>query len=745
MNDKKHSAQQSSIHHLYARAQDEASGLVLPGEVSLPAESAAAEASDGTRASDLSPVADLYHPSLYINRELSWLAFNQRVLNEALDPDVPLLERLKFIAIASSNLDEFFMIRVAGLRQQLDLGVSDLPPDGMTPEDVLDRIQETVGAMYSMMSTTWLGSLLPALEDAGICVHGYNDLTDEARSWCERYFLKDVFPVLTPLAIDPGHPFPHLLNRSLNLLLVIHDEVMDEDRVAVVQVPPVLARLVPLPTYKKGRHFALLGEIIAANADSLFPGLQVREWYRFRVTRNADLEIVDDEASDLLKTMEEQVRRRRWGAVVRVELDRHMPRSLRKLLMKAMRIQPRDLYMVDGPLNLADLMELTRIDRRSLKDKIFLPRITGRLRGGQHIFDAIRAGDIFLHHPYDAFSSVVEFIESAADDPDVLAIKQTLYRVNGDSAIISALARAAENGKQVTAFVELKARFDEENNIIWARALEQAGVHVVYGILGLKTHCKLSLVVRREKKSLRTYVHVGTGNYNETTARLYTDFGLMTCREEIGYESTALFNYLTGYSHQAAWHSIIIAPVSMRQKLLALIAREAERHTAERPGRIIAKLNALVDAQIIRALYRASQAGVQIDLHVRGICCLRPGIPGLSDTIRVRSVVGRFLEHSRVFVFGSGDDSDIFISSADWMPRNLNRRVELMIRIDDEAARRRILDEILPVIAADTRNGWELMPDGSYRRPFVEGEKGGLSSQQVFMRMAEQAARNADE
>lgn len=731
--------QSHSIHHRHVRAQDEAADLVLPGE-------RAEEPSDGGDGEhELTHVTDLYHPTLYINRELSWLAFNQRVLAEALDAGVPLLERIKFIAITCSNLDEFFMIRVAGLRQQLDLGVPDLPPDGMAPEDVLDRIQETVGAMYDTMSRTWNGELVTLLEESGIWVHGYDDLTDEAREWCEEYFLEDVFPVLTPLAIDPGHPFPHLLNRSLNLLLVIHDDVMDEDRVAVVQVPPVLARLVPIPTYKKGRHFALLGEIIAANADGLFPGLQVREWYRFRVTRNADLEIADDEASDLLKTMQEQVRRRRWGAVVRVELDRRTPKHLRKLLMQAMHLQPRDIYLVDAPLNLADLMELTRIDRKSLKDKAFLPRITARLRSGQNIYDAIRAGDILLHHPYDSFSSVVEFIESAADDPNVLAIKQTLYRVNGDSAIIAALARAAENGKQVTAFVELKARFDEENNIIWARALEQAGVHVVYGILGLKTHCKLSLVVRREKKSLRTYVHVGTGNYNETTARIYTDFGLMTSRAGIAYEASALFNYLTGYSHQSEWDAITIAPISMRQRLLGLIQREVERHTADRPGRIVAKLNALVDAQIIRALYRASQAGVVIDLHVRGICCLRPGIPGLSETIRVRSVIGRFLEHSRVFVFGAGDDCEIFISSADWMPRNLNRRVELMLRIDDGASRRRILDEILPVIDADTRRAWELMPDGGYRRIEVPTGTTRVSSQETFMRMAELAARDEDE
>ncbi len=722
----------SSIHEIHMRAQDTASMDRL-GELR-------ADAAVGQ-----TPVpVDLYSPEAYFNREMSWLDFNQRVLNEALDPSVPLLERLKFIAITAANLDEFFMIRVAGLKQQIELGVTDLPSDGMTAEATIDAIREQVCRMNKQMSDCFTNDILPGLEREGVYLHSYADLDADSREWCERYFIDQVFPVLSPLAIDPGHPFPNLINRSLNLILTIVDSITSDERIAVVQVPPVVPRLVHIPGRPDGFHYVLLGEVIAENADALFTGLSVTDSHRFRVTRNADLEIADDEASDLLKTIEEQIRRRRWGAVVRMEVDSGMPKKVLRILQNALHLTDREIYKVDGPLNLADFMALNSLPLPHLKDPRVSPRIVGELRVAQDIFTRIKDRDIFFHHPYDSFSSVVEFIETAADDPSVLAIKQTLYRTNGDSSLVKALARAAENGKQVTAFIELKARFDEENNIIWARQLEHAGVHVVYGILGLKTHCKLAIVVRRERGALRTYVHLSTGNYNEITSRLYTDFGMLSCREDLAFEASELFNYLTGYSHQTVWNKIIIAPISLRQKLLSLIQREADFQKAGVQGRIVAKMNAVVDPQIIRALYRASIAGVQIDLIVRGICCLRPGVPGLSENIRVKSIVGRFLEHSRVFVFGNGGNPEVFGSSADWMPRNLNRRVEAMFVIEDPMIRDRILDHILPTILADNVKSYTLLPDGKYIRPEVPPGTPRVNSQEAFIRYAEVASRERE-
>ncbi|MBE0645379.1 MAG: polyphosphate kinase 1 [Bacteroidetes bacterium] len=690
---------------------------------------------------DTSASVDLYAPSSYFNRELSWLDFNWRVLNEALDPELPLLERLKFICITAANLDEFYMIRVAGLKQQIELGVTDRPSDGMTAEETLGAVRENVCRMNKAMSDCFLNEILPGLEKEGVHLHSYAELDDESRQWCETYFIDHVFPVLSPLAIDPGHPFPHLLNRSLNLVINVVDSITLDERIAVVQVPPVVPRLVHIPIRKDGYHYVLLGEVIAENANALFPGLQVKDAFRFRITRNADLEIADDEASDLLKTIEEQIRRRRWGAVVRAEVDHHMPRNVWRMLQSAMHLQDSEMYPVEGPLNLADFMDLVKLPIKHLKDPPFTPRIIEDLRGDHNIFDRVRERDLFFHHPYDSFSSVVEFIEVAADDPNVLAIKQTLYRTSGDSSIVKALARAALNGKQVTAFVELKARFDEQNNIIWARQLEQAGVHVVYGIIGLKTHCKFALVVRREKGGLRTYVHLSTGNYNEITARLYTDCGMVTCREDMAFEATGLFNYLTGYSHQTNWKKIIIAPISLRQKVLALIQREMENRKAGKPAGITAKLNSLVDAQVIRALYRASQAGVKIDLVVRGICCLKPGVPGLSDNIRVTSVVGRFLEHSRIFVFENEGDPEVFFSSADWMPRNLNRRVESMWIVEEPTIKERVLNHILPTILSDTAKSYVLQSDGRYLRPAAPVKGDRINSQEMFIRYAEIAYR----
>jgi len=719
--------QPTNIHRLYADAQDAVLDDIHSEKIAHRAEETGGGAAK----------ADLYAPEVYINRELSWLDFNWRVLHEALDETNPLLERLKFLAITSSNLDEFFMIRVAGLRQQIDLGVTDVPPDGMLPSETIDKINVSVSHMVYEMSQCFLGEIVPGLREEGVCLHLFNDLAEKAREYCNKYFFETVFPVLTPLAIDPGHPFPHLLNRSINLMMTVRDKVTNENRIALVQVPPVLPRRVKIPPYDFGYHYTLLGGVIEANAHMLFPGLELVESAPFRVTRDADLEIADDEASDLLKTIEEQLRRRRWGAVVRVEVSKQMPQTARKLLMSAMKLSPRDVYEVDGPLHLADFMPLTRLDVPTLKDRPFSPRIAVQLRGSESIFESIRHEDVILHHPFDSFSSVVEFIESAADDPSVLAIKQTLYRTSGESQIVQALARAAENGKQVTAFVELKARFDEENNIVWARALERAGVHVVYGIIGLKTHCKLALVVRQERDGIKTYVHISTGNYNETTARVYTDFGLMTCRPDVGFEATALFNYLTGYSHQMDWKKLIVSPISMRQQVLALIQREIAKQGEGRGGRIIAKMNSLVDAQIIRALYRASQAGVKIELIIRGICCLKPGLPGVSDNITVKSIVGRFLEHTRVFVFHNGGETEIFLSSADWMPRNLNRRVEVMWAIDSVRLKDRILNEILPPILADNLKSWYLAPNGIYRKPVVSEKEKRISSQDEFVKIAE--------
>jgi polyphosphate kinase len=719
----------SSIHELYMKAQDTASEERLCENESDPSTGA-------------SPI-DIYSPDAYFNRELSWLYFNWRVLNEALEPAAPLLERLKFVAITASNLDEFFMIRVAGLKQQIEHGVTDLPSDGMSAEETLYAVREEVCRMNKAMSDCVARDILPGLEAEGVYLHSYADLDSASREWCETYFMDQVFPVLSPLAIDPGHPFPHLINRSLNLILSVVDSITNEDRIAVVQVPPVVPRLVSIPM-RGGHHYVLLGEVIADNADALFPGLNVRESYLFRVTRNADLEIADDEAADLLKTIEEQVRRRRWGAVVRMEVDSRMPANVLRILQSALQLSDREIYPVEGPINLADFMSLYNLPLPQLKDARFSPRIVPELRNKEGIFQRITDRDILFHHPYDSFSSIVEFIETAADDPNVLAIKQTLYRTNGDSSLIKALVRAAESGKQVTAFIELKARFDEENNIIWARQLEHAGVHVVYGIIGLKTHCKLSLVVRRERGALRTYVHMSTGNYNEITSRIYTDFGLLSAREDLALEAAALFNYLTGYSHRTDWQKIVIAPVSLRQKLLSLIQRETDHQKAGIQGRIIAKMNALVDAQIIRALYRASMAGVQIDLIVRGICCLRPGVAGLSENIRVTSIVGRFLEHSRVFVFENAGAPDIYFSSADWMPRNLNRRVEAMFLIEDPVIRERILDHILPTTMADNVKSYRLMPDASYVRPEVKPGDTLVNSQETFIRYAEEMSRERD-
>lgn len=672
---------------------------------------------------------DFRHPQYYINRELSWLDFNERVLEEASDLSHPLLERLKFLVIFSTNLDEFFMIRVAGLKEQLSGGVVELAPDGLTPQEQLKAIAERLRPMIVRQGELLVNDVLPELFRSGIVLHPYKKLPQSEQARLREYFMLEMLPVLTPLAVDPGHPFPHLLNRSLNLALVVRDPRKhthpSEFHFAVVQVPSVLGRFGRVFQGEPGDQFVLSEEVIAANAHALFPGLDVIASYTFRVTRDADIEVADDEAEDLMTMMEEQVRQRKWGEAVRLEVDERTPQNIRDILMRSLELEPIDVYETRGPRNLVDFMALYRLDYRDLKDRPFNSRILESFRDEERsIFSVIRTGDILMHHPYDSFSNVVDFVRAAARDPKVLAIKQTLYRVGGDSPIVSALVEAAENGKQVTALVELKARFDEENNIVWAKQLEQAGVHVVYGLIGLKTHCKMLMVVRRDDTGkIRTYMHMGTGNYNPVTARLYTDVGYFSADPDFGSDSVNLFNYLTGYGSPTEWRKLVMAPLHLRGHILSRIAREMEKHTPERPGRIVAKLNALVDGEIIRALYAASQHGVKIDLIVRSICCLRPGLQGVSENIRVISVVGRFLEHSRIFYYSNGGDEELYLSSADWMPRNLNRRVEIAFPVEDPQNRER-LKGIMEVYLRDNVKARELRADGSYvRRQPLNGEE----------------------
>jgi polyphosphate kinase len=677
------------------------------------------------------------------NRELSWLEFNRRVLEEAQDTRHPLLERAKFLSIFSTNLDEFFMIRVAGLKQQVAARVQGAAPDGMTPAEQLAAIRRAVLPLMETQRHTWLDDVQPKLCAQGIHLLEYHQLSDEQRHELTGYFMREVFPVLTPLAFDPSHPFPHISNLSLNLAVVIQDPEEGE-LFARVKVPAVLPRLVPIggdacegPAHisPERRHcFVWLEQVIAANVDSLFPGEQVIETYTFRITRNADVEIQEEEAADLLRTIEQGLRRRRFGAVVRLMVQHDMPQRVRDLLLANLKLTPEDLYEARGPLGLADLMALTRLDRPDLKDPPFYPAPPPALRNarsGPEIFAAVRQQDILLHHPFDSFQPVVDLIEAAAEDPDVLAIKQTLYRVGSKSPIVKALMHARDQDKQVTVLVELKARFDEENNIIWARQLERAGVHVVYGLVGLKTHAKLALVVRREQDGLRRYVHLGTGNYNATTARIYTDLGLLTCREDIADDASDLFNRLTGYSRQQTYRKLLVAPVNLRDALCERIEREIAHAEQGGSGHLIIKCNAVVDPRMIRLLYKASQAGVRCDMLVRGVCCLRPGVPGLSENITVRSIVGRFLEHSRVYYFANGGEPEVFLGSADLMNRNLDRRVETLFPVEDQALIAQVYG-LLQVYLADTSRARVLMPDGSYTRAAPEPGQEPLDSQEFF-------------
>ncbi|BCM91256.1 polyphosphate kinase [Abditibacteriota bacterium] len=728
----------------------------------------------------LKNVSDLDAPQWFQNRELSWLEFNQRVLEEAQDETNPPLERLKFLAIVTSNLDEFFEIRVAGLQRQAETRPDEAEVDGLGASDVLDAIAARAKKLVAEQYECYREGVVPALSLAGIDLFTVDELDERGRAWAASYFAREVFPVLTPLAVDPAHPFPQLANKSLNLVAEMHvpdregeidglmrDESHVDFRLGVVQVPRILPRLISVPAEfapKNRKIYVFLSSLISAFIGQLFPGLEVRGCYAFRLTRNSELFLDEDEADNLLEAMQEQLARRRKGDAVRLEVQRGADPSIIKLLLETFELDPVDLYEVDGPINLTRLMAIYSAENRAdLKDAPFTSQIPPQLRGvdsPDEFFAQIRAGDILLHHPYQSFRPVTKFIQLASEDPQVLAIKITLYRTSKDSPIVKALMRAAQNGKQVTAMVELKARFDEENNIAWAKAMEEAGVHVVYGLVGLKTHSKLAFVVRREDDGIRRYVHLGTGNYNEVTARIYTDMGLLTANSEIGEDAGKIFNLLTGMSQFPGLSRLMMAPFGLdegfikRIERLTALARKQKRAHAQangnaveaEPPRIIAKMNALIDPGVIKSLYRASQAGVQIDLIVRGMCALRPGVPGLSDNIRIRSIIGRFLEHSRVYYFAGGGDEEILCGSADWMPRNFYRRVEVIFPILDATLRERVKREVLFGALADNTKARELLPDGTHRRVVHGGDEVSFNLQaNLLSSFAAEGAKSAPE
>ncbi|MGZ3520161.1 MAG: polyphosphate kinase 1 [Vulcanimicrobiaceae bacterium] len=686
-------------------------------------------------------VRPLDDSSLYFSRELSWVEFNDRVLEEALDKRNPLFERLKFVAIYGTNLDEFFMIRVAAIKQQIDAQIHRRSDDGRLPSEHLLAISERLRISLARQMRLLGDDLFPELEDHGIKFWRVAELDEERQAQLERTFDDRVFPVLTPLAVDSGHPFPYISNLSLSLAVELEEVTPEGVRLhfARVKIPPTLPRFVPLENAPEGqRWFVLLEDLIAHHLDALFPGMEIRESYLFRVTRDADLDLQEDEADDLLAMIESELQRRRFGEPVRLEVERGMPDYMRDLLLEALDLSQVDCYEIGGLLGLGDLWSIVNLpDYAQLHYSPFTPTIPKRLIGVTDMFAAIRENDILLHHPYESFDPVVQILAQAAEDPHVLAIKQTLYRTSGkNSPIIRALLEAAENEKQVAVLIELKARFDEENNIDWARRLERAGVHVVYGFAGVKTHAKVTLVVREEEDGIRRYMHFGTGNYNEKTARLYTDLSLFTCRPELGADASQLFNALTGFSKVTDYEDLLVAPVNLRRELIALIERETEHARAGRPSGIRVKLNAITDAEITRALYRASQSGVPIDMLVRGMCVVRPGIPGVSETIRVRSVVGRFLEHSRVYVFENGGDREVYTGSADWMGRNLDRRVETVVPVLDPLLAETIYGQILAVMFADNVKSRELQPDGTYRR--LRPQSGmPIDSQHIFLTQAQ--------
>ena len=685
---------------------------------------------------------DLKDPALYINRELSLLAFQRRVLEEAQDETNPLLERLKFLSIVGSNLDEFFMVRVAGLKRQVEAGSLEVGPDGMSPADQLEAIRTEVSALMTNAARCYRRQLAPALEQAGIYVRTFGSLTDAQKNRATKYFENTVFPVLTPLAFDPGRPFPHISNLSVNVAVIIRDPA-GEQHFARIKVPEGLPQIIrvdapQVSARRKAQRqtFVWLEDLIISNLDALFPGMRVVEAHPFHVTRDADIEIQELEAGDLLETTEEGLRQRRFGDVVRLQVDQEMPAAMLRILINNLEVTRADVYRMRGPLKISRMMALAALDRADLKYPAFVPSVPKALEFDpeeESIFTAIRRRDVLLHHPFNSFQPVIDFLKNAAEDDNVLTIKMTLYRVGRNSPVVKALLDAMENEKQVAALVELKARFDEGSNIEWARAMERQGVHVVYGLVGLKVHSKIALVVRKEGDEIRRYVHLGTGNYNSVTAHLYTDLGLFTTDEEIGADATDLFNYLTGYSAKTEFRKLLVAPINLRQRFEELIEREIEHHRQHGGGHVILKMNALVDAEIIRMLYRASVAGVKVDLLVRGICCLRPGVPGVSENIRVISIVGRFLEHSRIYYFRNNGDEQIYVGSADLMPRNLNRRVEILFPIEESRVIRFLREEVLDIYLSDNVKAREMRPDGTYgRRPLEKGEA-RINSQEVLL------------
>jgi polyphosphate kinase len=695
-------------------------------------------------------VPNLDDPSLYINRELSLIDFQRRVLEEAQDDRNPLLDRLMFLSFVGSNLDEFFMVRVAGLKRQIEKGVLDTGPDGMTPVEEMRAIRASVIRLFRSAHDCWTKELVPALDRVGIHILTYAELTDEQRSTVNKYFQEAVFPTLTPLAFDPGRPFPHISNLSLNLAVLLHG-TDGEEHFARVKIPETLPQLVPVsgaPKRKsrtkpppKDETFVWLEQLVTANLADLFPGMIIQEAHPFHVTRDADSEIQDLEAGDLLESVDEAVWQRRFADVVRVEVDEAMPKLVLDILTKNMELDSEDIYRIGGgPLSLVRVRTLTRLDRPDLKFPTFVPALPAALakepEEAEDVFTAIRRGDILLQHPFESFQPVIGLIQKAARDPDVLAIKITLYRVGRNAPVVDALLEAVENGKQVAVLLELKARFDEESNIGWARKLEEYGVHVVYGLLGLKVHCKVALIVRKEGDVIRRYAHLATGNYNAVTAQLYTDIGMLTCDPIIGADCTDLFNFLTGYSVKSSYRKLLVSPVNLRTGIEHLIEREIEHQKAGRGGHLIFKMNALVDRRMIKLLYQASQAGVKCELLVRGICCLVPGIPGVSENITVTSIVGRFLEHSRIFYCANGGQEEVYLGSADLMPRNLNHRVEVDFPVRDKNLTREIRDEILATYLKDQAKARHMTSEGKYVRDPNYDKKNAFNAQEAFLARA---------
>lgn len=698
---------------------------------------------------------EFHLPEYYENRELSWLKFDARVLNEAKDKSIPLLERLKFVSITSSNLDEFFMVRVASLKDMVHADYRKRDIAGMTASEQLDRINTATRKLVESQYNTYNRSLVPLMAANGIhIIEKYEELTAEQAAYVDRYFEEDVYPVLTPMAVDASRPFPLIRNKTLNIAALLSSKKDEKHKDAVefatVQVPGVLPRLVPIPADTsensgevEGRTFILLEQIIEKNIDKLFLNYHVLCAHPYRVMRNADLPIDEDEAADLLKEIQKQLKKRQWGEVIRLEVEASVDKKLLRFLKDELKVAEEDIFQISGPIDLTFLMKMYGLSGcDSLRYEPYKPQRVPEIEPGEDIFEAIRGGDILLHHPYETFDPVVDFIRQAASDPDVLAIKQTLYRVSGNSPIIASLAQAAENGKQVSVLVELKARFDEENNIVWAKKLEQAGCHVIYGLVGLKTHSKIALVVRREEDGIRRYVHLGTGNYNDSTAKLYTDCGIFTCNEAIGEDATAVFNMLSGYSEPLSWNELVLAPIWLRTRFMRLIARETKHAREGKPARIVAKMNSLCDEGIIAALYEASAAGVKIELIVRGICCLKVGIPGISENIHVRSIVGNFLEHSRIFFFLNDGEEELYMGSADWMPRNLDRRVEILFPVLDDTLKEKV-KHILDVELADNTKAHVLKPDGEYEKIDRRG-KVLVNSQKQFCEEAVAAVPKTD-